>query len=161
VWFFAKIWFIVAGFEISVGWGLFMLFIGGMRSLFVVIGCVVWLILMVRVQLFIQCFAASAVQCAVDGSIDFRWFGGYGVVFLFSNMGTSAKTVGDFQFWNRGSFGGGETELREVSGLLPFAPAKYFASCISVKSHRHRRSPQCREIRALQSHHQKTDCNCA
>jgi len=45
VFFIAEIWFIVAGFKVSVGWGLFMLFIGGLRSVFAVIALLVWLVL--------------------------------------------------------------------------------------------------------------------
>jgi hypothetical protein len=40
----AEIWFIVAGFQTSVPWGLFMLFIGGIRSLFMVLGFVSWVV---------------------------------------------------------------------------------------------------------------------
>ena len=39
----AEIWFIVAGFQASVGWGLFMLFIGGMRSIAAALVMVGWL----------------------------------------------------------------------------------------------------------------------
>jgi hypothetical protein len=42
--FVAEIMFIVAGFKTSVGWGLFMLFIGGMRSLFAALAMIGWLI---------------------------------------------------------------------------------------------------------------------
>ncbi len=42
--FVAEVWFIVAGFKASVGWGLFMLFIGGMRSIGAAIAMIGWLI---------------------------------------------------------------------------------------------------------------------
>lgn len=44
VFFVAEIWFIVAGFKTSVGWGLFMLFIGGLRSIFAALAMVGWMI---------------------------------------------------------------------------------------------------------------------
>jgi hypothetical protein len=40
----AEVWFIVAGFKTSVGWGLFMLFIGGMRSIGAVVVLIGWMI---------------------------------------------------------------------------------------------------------------------
>ena len=43
VFFIAEVWFIVAGFKASVGWGLFMLFIGGFRSIFAVLALLGWL----------------------------------------------------------------------------------------------------------------------
>jgi hypothetical protein len=42
--FVAEIMFIVAGFKTSVGWGLFMLFIGGMRSIFAALAMLGWMI---------------------------------------------------------------------------------------------------------------------
>lgn len=42
--FVAEIWFIVAGFKASVGWGLFMLFIGGMRSIGAAVLMIAWMI---------------------------------------------------------------------------------------------------------------------
>lgn len=44
VFFVAEIMFIVAGFKTSVGWGLFMLFIGGMRSIFAALAMIGWMI---------------------------------------------------------------------------------------------------------------------
>jgi hypothetical protein len=44
VFFVAEIWFIVAGFKTSVGWGLFMLFIGGFRSIFAALAMIGWMI---------------------------------------------------------------------------------------------------------------------
>jgi hypothetical protein len=40
----AEIWFIVAGFQVSVGWGLFMLFIGGMRAIFAALAMLGWMV---------------------------------------------------------------------------------------------------------------------
>ncbi len=40
----AEIWFIVAGFKSSVGWGLFMLFIGGFRSVFAALAMIAWMV---------------------------------------------------------------------------------------------------------------------
>ena len=40
----AEVWFIVAGFKTSVGWGLFMLFIGGMRSIGAALVMIAWMI---------------------------------------------------------------------------------------------------------------------
>jgi hypothetical protein len=40
----AEIWFIVAGFKSSVLWGLFMLFIGGMRSIGAAVLMITWMI---------------------------------------------------------------------------------------------------------------------
>ncbi len=42
--FIAEIGFIVAGFKTSVGWGLFMLFIGGMRSIFAAVVLIGWIV---------------------------------------------------------------------------------------------------------------------
>jgi hypothetical protein len=42
--FVAEVWFIVAGFKTSVGWGLFMLFIGGLRSIFAALAMIGWMI---------------------------------------------------------------------------------------------------------------------
>jgi hypothetical protein len=42
--FVSEIWFIVAGFKTSVGWGLFMLFIGGFRSIFAALAMIGWII---------------------------------------------------------------------------------------------------------------------
>ncbi len=36
--------FIVAGFKTSVGWGLFMLFIGGLRSIFAALAMIGWMV---------------------------------------------------------------------------------------------------------------------
>jgi len=44
VFFVAEIMFIVAGFKTSVGWGLFMLFIGGLRSIFAALAMISWMI---------------------------------------------------------------------------------------------------------------------
>ena len=44
VFFVAEIWFIAAGFKTSVGWGLFMLFIGGMRSIFAALAMIGWML---------------------------------------------------------------------------------------------------------------------
>jgi len=44
VFFVAEIMFVVAGFKTSVGWGLFMLFIGGLRSIFAALVMVGWMI---------------------------------------------------------------------------------------------------------------------
>lgn len=44
VFFVAEVWFIVAGFKTSVGWGLFMLFIGGLRSIFAALAMIGWII---------------------------------------------------------------------------------------------------------------------
>jgi len=43
VFFIAEVWFSVAGFKASVGWGLFMLFIGGFRSIFAILALLSWL----------------------------------------------------------------------------------------------------------------------
>jgi len=42
--FVSEIMFIVAGFKTSTGWGLFMLFIGGMRSIFAALAMIGWMI---------------------------------------------------------------------------------------------------------------------
>ena len=42
--FVAEIMFIVAGFKTSVGWGLFMLLIGGLRSIFAALAMIGWMI---------------------------------------------------------------------------------------------------------------------
>jgi hypothetical protein len=42
--FVVEIWFIVAGFKASVGWGLFMLFVGGMRSIFAALAMIGWIV---------------------------------------------------------------------------------------------------------------------
>ena len=42
--FVAEIMFIVAGFKTSVGWGLFMLFIGGLRSIFAALAMIGWMV---------------------------------------------------------------------------------------------------------------------
>jgi hypothetical protein len=44
VFFVAEIMFIVAGFKTSTGWGLFMLFIGGLRSIFAALAMISWMI---------------------------------------------------------------------------------------------------------------------
>ena|SRR5882724_3189022 len=47
--FVAEVWFIVAGFQTSVGWGLFMLFIGGMRSIGAVLAIIGWMIMWTKI----------------------------------------------------------------------------------------------------------------
>ena len=44
IFFVAEIWFIVAGFQVSIGWGLFMLFIGGMRAVGAAIILIGWMV---------------------------------------------------------------------------------------------------------------------
>jgi hypothetical protein len=75
--FVSEIWFIVAGFKTSVGWGLFMLFIGGMRSIaaaFVLIGWIVRWILLTRQSEPLQlplALVAAFVVFAGGGAIIF------------------------------------------------------------------------------------------
>lgn len=47
--FVAEVWFIVAGFKTSVLWGLFMLFIGGMRSIAAVLIMIGWMIMWTKI----------------------------------------------------------------------------------------------------------------
>jgi hypothetical protein len=47
--FVAEVWFIVAGFKTSVLWGLFMLFIGGMRSIGAVLAMIGWMIMWTKI----------------------------------------------------------------------------------------------------------------
>jgi hypothetical protein len=42
--FVSEIMFIVSGFKVSTGWGLFMLFIGGLRSIFAAVAMISWMI---------------------------------------------------------------------------------------------------------------------
>ena len=39
----SEVWFIVAGFQVSVGWGLYMLFFGGLRSLLSILAVIGWM----------------------------------------------------------------------------------------------------------------------
>jgi hypothetical protein len=73
--FVAEIWFIVAGFKTSVGWGLFMLFIGGLRSLFAALAMLGWLVQWIWITHSGGIFKAPALVLAV-----FVVFAGTGAV---------------------------------------------------------------------------------
>jgi hypothetical protein len=76
--FVAEVWFIVAGFKASVGWGLFMLFIGGFRSIFAILALLSWLVWWATM---LQ--AKQAIQLPmIIGGIFLLFMGGGAILFV-------------------------------------------------------------------------------
>jgi hypothetical protein len=87
--FIAEIMFIVAGFKSSVGWGLFMLFIGGMRSVFVALGMIVW---MVQWMLLTHDHESVKLPSLIFGSF-VLFAGGGAIIFMFRHWEHARKPL--------------------------------------------------------------------
>lgn len=107
----SEIWFIVAGFQASVGWGLFMLFIGGMRSLFAVIGFVAWLVRWLVFTHSLDMLQHSPLNVELVIALIYVSFGGIGVlVFIFKHWDRVRKPLAVFSF--------GVVALFALAGLI-------------------------------------------
>jgi len=59
----AEVWFIVAGFKTSVLWGLFMLFIGGMRSIGAILIMIGWMVQWSKITQQSETFHLPIIIC--------------------------------------------------------------------------------------------------
>jgi len=84
--FVAEIWFIVAGFQASVGWGLFMLFIGGTRSIFAALVMILWLVHWQAITGDMPPFAAAKMVL-----VGYVVFAGTGAIIFFTRHWEHAR----------------------------------------------------------------------
>jgi len=84
--FVAEVWFIVAGFKTSVLWGLFMLFIGGMRSIGAVLIMIGWMVQWSKITQQTEPFHLPIIICAV-----YVIFAGTGAIIFFIRHWNQAR----------------------------------------------------------------------
>jgi hypothetical protein len=84
--FVAEVWFIVAGFKTSVLWGLFMLFIGGMRSIAAVLIMIGWMVQWAKITRQSETFHLPIIICAA-----YVIFAGSGAIVFFVRHWNQAR----------------------------------------------------------------------